>query len=193
MWGQPPRLSGGPGVSGRWRFPAGSLLPPRMRFRALCKEVIRPRFLLHGQLWCCSRSRFGLRRDRILFGSDVPIFRRISDSPHVSGIVERGANQKIPAILAQRQTVRHPRGYGGSPRQVSDHDRRLKLHRTRTAKPAALRAHHQQHAALRKRTHPVEASDTDRNLHADPSAAPRCLRSVNVHHGIFFGLPGAGS
>lgn len=110
-----------------------------------------------------------------------PVFRRVRNSPHISVRIEGRTNQKVFSVCAHRKAVRHPRGHAGAARQVTDHDRGFQLQRARTAKPATLRARHQHHALIGKRTHPVEADDTHRNFYAYARASPHRFGSRDFH------------
>jgi hypothetical protein len=155
------------------------------------KHVVRPGLLLHRyRRRCCCRSSCSLwsfRRYRIVLGRDIPILGRICNSPNIAGIVQCHSDQK--SIVPQRQAIRHTARNTASVRQFAEHDRRFQLDRSRTSETASLRAHHQQHAMLGKRTHPVEAGHADRNLHSQPCAASYRLRTVHIHHESAASIP----
>ena len=92
-----------------------SLFPSQRRLCPALKNVIRPGLFLHCDSWCSRRgSRFRLCCHRIILGCDIPILRRIRDSPHIACIVESRTYQK--SVIPQRQAIRNARRHTSAAR-----------------------------------------------------------------------------
>ena len=155
------------------------LLASGMGFGAFGKQIIGPDFLVHRQRR--SARRRGPWRGIVLC-RDIPVFRGIGNPPNVSVGVERSADQKIVAVVPQRQTVRHPRRHASTAGQITHQDWGADPKRLRTAKPTSLRADNQNHAAVAERLRPIKTDHAHWNLHAKPRAASSRFGRLNFHH-----------
>src|SRR5215470_5499435 len=85
---------------------SSALLPPRMRFRRIRKQIVRPLFLLHRPL---RRTRLrGPSCHGIILCRRAPVFGSIGDAPNIAMVIECRSDQET--IAAQRNTTGHTRG-----------------------------------------------------------------------------------
>lgn len=120
-------------------------------------------------------------------GIAIPVLRRVGDSPNVSGIVQRHADEKLFSIVTQRQATGHASGSARATGKVAQQDRSFEGQGLRGAESAALRAHDQSIAGCGKPVSPVHAGHSHRNLHANSGAAPGRSRCQNFHGSDFHG------
>src|SRR5260370_27478926 len=150
-----------------------------MGFGAFGKQIIGPDLLVHRQRR--SARRRGPWRG-IVLRRGTPIFRGVGNPPNVSVGVKRSADQKVIAVVSQRQTVRHPCRHASTARQIAQQDGRTDTKRLRTAKPASLCTGDQHHAAVAERLRPIKTDHAYWNLHAKPRAASGRFGRLNFHH-----------
>ena len=120
-------------------------------------------------------------------GIAIPVLRRVGDSPNVSGIVERHADEELFSIVTQRQATGHASGSARATGKVAQQDWSFEGQSLRGAQSAALRADDQSVTGCGKGIPPVHAGHSDRNLHADSGAAPGRSRCQNFHGSDFMG------
>jgi hypothetical protein len=65
--------------------------------------------------------------------------------------------------------------------KITDHDRRSNLHFLGAAKPASLRAHHQQYATIPEWPLSVQADHADRDVHPQPGTSSNSFGRYNFH------------
>src|SRR5271165_1424844 len=107
-----------------------------MGFAVGGEEVVRPCRLAAGGLDCVACRCNG-------FGSAIPIFGRIGNSPHVRVVVECDSNQEILTVIAQRQASCHAGGSASATQQIVQQYWSFERQGLGCADSAALRAYHQ--------------------------------------------------
>lgn len=105
----------------------------------------------------------------------IPVFRWVDNSPDISVRIERGADQEILAVAAQRQTTGHARRDTPAAGQIAQENRGFDMQRARAPKPAPLAAYNHSHTTFGKGPKAVQTGHADGDLHADPRAPSRRL------------------
>jgi len=158
--------------------PAG-LFSPGMSFALSGENVVGP------DVSAFARAIAGA--DGSAAGIAIPVLRRVGDSPNVSGIVERHADEKLLSIVTERQATGHAGRSACATGKVAQQNGSFEGQGLRCAESAALRADDQSVTGCGKRISPVHAGHSDGNLHANTGAAPGCSRCQNFHRSIFMG------
>lgn len=120
-------------------------------------------------------------------GITIPVLRRVGNSPNVSGVVERHADEKLLSIVTKRQATGHAGRSACATGKVAQQDWSFEGQSLRGAQSAALRANDQSVTGCGKRIPTVHAGHSDRNLHTDSGAAPGRSRCQNFHGSDFMG------
>lgn len=146
-----------------------------MRFPAAGKNVVRP------SLAFCCWFRGCARHHSAAFRAAIPILGRIGNPPNIPRIVKRNSNKKAFPILSERLAIGNARGSASTSRQFAEQHRRFQRQLLRRAQSATLRADHQRDAFCGKRIPAIHAGHGDRNLDAQPRAAPCRFLCKHIH------------
>lgn len=140
-------------------------------------QIVRPGFLAHSQRRSAARRTRGHSAGR----ANIPVLRRIHNSPDISVGIKRAPDQKKLAVAPQGQTVHYFSGDTAAAGKTVQDNRGLESDGLRTAKTTSLCADDQRHAWLRERFSTIEAGYANRNLHSNSSASSSRFRSQDFH------------
>jgi len=114
-----------------------------MSFAVTGEQVVGPDILT------VRRLPFGASGGGAGIGAAVPILGRIDDSPDIPLVVQRYSDQKVFAVVAQRQTIRDVAGCASAAGQIAQQHWSFDRQSMRRTNPTALRTYHQRNALRR--------------------------------------------
>ena len=146
-----------------------------MSLAVVREQVVGPGVPAFARATCSASGGSGRR------GGAIPIRGRIGNSPHISVVVERHADEKEFSVIAQRQASRYAGRNFSAAWQIVQQYWSFERQGLRRAKSAALRAYDKRDALRREGMLPVQAGHGHGNFNAHSRAAPYRLGCEDFH------------